>query len=343
MPRYDASKDEVLKDSIQSILERQFFLCQYNKRRFITDNNILFFEDYKEDTNTKVVETFCRNKFNYIDVIKIYKDLIGKISDEIKGFVLFFVDLDNDEYTIIEHLFKIATETIDDLQLYLLYYHFNLFQREIEPNIINLTVCEKLLKYDEIKIMIMQLTLISIKYRLFISDLCSSFPEIEIKPSIDKADPSLCRMFSHYSDFNPRTNPCILQENECIYRKRLTKYIENTRAGAEISRLEAAAAKKASKGLIPGAFYASSTLKRCAGLWLWDACVNPVTEDRISKTKAIEKLREHKFFNGHKNKSLDRELHRIFDVTRKCIEKGELLPIEDGKKKTVSKLCRDRK
>ena len=44
MPRYDASQDADLRKAVQHAREKQFFLGQYRKRKFISDKSAFFDE-----------------------------------------------------------------------------------------------------------------------------------------------------------------------------------------------------------------------------------------------------------------------------------------------------------
>ena len=246
-----------------------------------------------------------------------------------------FVEIDIYKDNLLEYSAQNVRQTIDDLQWYVAYHHFRLSQRDAEPYIANSALCKNLLESPEITTIIKNLTLISLRYGLLITDLCSCPPSIDIKPMIDEKDLALCRTFFHSSDFDPRTNPHVLPEEESLHRKRLMKFREATNTGSQIDRLEASAAKTALKNIVPGSFYSNSTQKRRAGLWIWDQCDSPLTEQKIAKTAAVKNLcaPDNVNFKGYDQSSLMRELFRVYEVTKKSIAAGEILPIEDGKKK----------
>lgn len=334
MPRYDASTDENLKKSFQLTLEKQFFLAQYRKRKFITDKNVLFDENDPEDVKEKVYTAFSCRKMNFNGILVLYDNVIGLVTSRIL-LPHIFVEIDIYKDNLLEYSAQNVRQAIDDLQWYVAYHHFKLFQRDAEPYIANSALCKSLLGSPEITTIIMNLTLISIRYGLLITDLCSCPPDIDIKPMIDEKDLALCRTFFHSSDFDPRTNPHVLPEEESLHRKRLMKFREATNTGSQIDRLEASAAKTALKNIVPGSFYSNSTLKRRAGLWIWDQCNSPLTEQKITKTAAVKTLCASDIVNdkGHDESSVTRELHRVYEVTKKSIVTGEILPIEDGKGK----------
>ena len=334
MPRYDASTDENLKKSFQLTLEKQFFLAQYRKRKFITDKNVLFDENDPEDVKEKVYTAFSCREMNFNGILVLYDNVIGLVTSRIL-LPHIFVEIDIYKDNLLEYSAQNVRQAIDDLQWYVAYHHFKLSQRDAEPYIANSALCKSLLGSPEITTIIMNLTLISIRYGLLITDLCSCPPDIDIKPMIDEKDLALCRTFFHSSDFDPRTNPHVLPEEESLHRKRLMKFREATNTGSQIDRLEASAAKTALKNIVPGSFYSNSTLKRRAGLWIWDQCNSPLTEQKITKTAAVKTLCASDIVNdkGHDESSVTRELHRVYEVTKKSIVTGEILPIEDGKGK----------
>lgn len=334
MPRYDASTDEDLKNSMQFILEKQFFLAQYRKRKFITDKNVLFDENDPEDVKENIGTAFSCRKMDFNGILVLYDNVINLVTS---GILLshIFVEIDIYKDNLLEYSAQNVRQTIDDLQWYVAYHHFRLSQRDAEPYIANSALCKNLLESPEITTIIMNLTLISVRYGLLITDLCSCPPGIDIKPMIDEKDLALCRTFFHSSDFDPYTNPHVLPEEESLHRKRLMKFREATNAGSQIDRLEASAAKTALKNIVPGSFYSNSTLKRRAGLWIWDQCNSPLTEQKNTKTAAVKTLCASDIVNykGHDESSVMRELHRVYEVTKKSIAAGEILPIEDGKRK----------
>jgi len=334
MPRYEASTDENLKNSFQLTLEKQFFLAQYRKRKFITDKNVLFDENDPEDVKENACTAFSCRKMNFNGILVLYGNAIDLVTRSIL-LPYIFVEIDIYKDNLPEYSAQKVRQTIDDLQWYVAYHRFRLSQRDAEPYIANSALCKSLLGSPEITTIIMNLTLISIRYGLLITDLCSCLPDIDIKPIVDEKDLALCRTFFHSSDFDPITNPHGLQEDESLYRKRLLKFREDTKAGRKIGRLEASAAKSALKNIVPGSFYSNSTQKRRAGLWIWDQCDSPLTEQKIAKTAAVKNLcaPDNVNFKGYDQSSLMRELFRVYEVTKKSIAAGEILPIEDGKKK----------
>ena len=60
-----------------------------------------------------------------------------------------------------------------------------------------------------------------------------------------------------------------------------------------------------------------------------------LTEQKNTKTAAVKNLcaPDNVNFKGYDQSSLMRELFRVYEVTKKSIAAGEILPIEDGKKK----------
>ena len=75
MPRYDASKDEDLKKAVKHIREKQFFLGQYRKRKFVTDKSSLFDETVSDEEKRR-----CNcSDMTYADVKNIYTSLISEI------------------------------------------------------------------------------------------------------------------------------------------------------------------------------------------------------------------------------------------------------------------------
>ena len=327
MPRYDASADDELKNSMQFILEKQFFLAQYRKRKFITDKNVLFNENDTDDTKNVVVDLFGCSNMNYGSVRSLYQCAMKKINEAISPCNSAEVDICTG--SIVE------TQIIDDLQWDVACNIFKFLQKNVDPYIANPNRCKCLLQSAEIALLVMKLTMISVRYGLLISDLCSYPPEIDITTSIDKKDPSQCRPFFHYSDFDPHTNSQVLSEGDSLYRKRLLKFQEATNAGNKIDRLEASAAKSALKNILSGSFYSNSTQKRLSGLWIWDQCDSPLTEQKKTKSEAISKLvpPDTGEYNEAYKDSLKRELSRVYEVTKKSIAAGEILPIEDGKRK----------
>ena len=327
MPRYDASTDEDLKNSMQFILEKQFFLAQYRKRKFITDNNVLFNENDADDIKNEIVNLFGCNNMNYGGVCYLYQRAMKKINEAISP--CNSAEVDTCMGGIVEK------QIIDDLQWDVACNIFKLLQKGVGPYIANPNRCKCLLQSAEITLLVMKLTMISVRYGLLISDLCSYPSEIDITTSIDEKDPSQCRPFFHYSDFDPLINSQVLPEDESLYRKRLLKFQKATNAGNQIDRLEASAAKSALKNILQGSFYSNSTQKRLSGLWIWDQCDSPLTEQKKTKSDAISTLvspdtGEH---NETYKDSLKRELYRVYEVTKKSIATGEIQPIEDGKRK----------
>lgn len=152
---------------------------------------------------------------------------------------------------------------------------------------------------------------------------------------IDEKDLALCRTFFHSSDFDPYTNPHVLPEEESLHRKRLMKFREATNAGSQIDRLEASAAKTALKNIVPGSFYSNSTLKRRAGLWIWDQCNSPLTEQKNTKTAAVKTLCASNIVNykGHDESSVMRDLHRVYEVTKKVLRLEKSCPLKMARRK----------
>ena len=331
MPRYDAAKDADLQKALQKTLEKQFFLNQYRKRKFITDKNVLFDESDSEDTKNLVVDVFDCSNMKYDGVCLLYQ----RVTESVKKIILqhLFFGVDPYKQDIFVYSFQVVKQAIDDLQYTIAYQYFKLFQRDFVPTADDSTQCEMLLESAEIASIMMKLTLISVRYGMFITDLCSWPYEIDIKPDFDEEDVSLCRAFPHYSDFNPTTNPHVLQEDESLHRKRFQEFLKSVKAGKKIGKLEASAAKKALPNIISGSFYSNSALKRCAGLWIWDTCDSLLIEQKVARSEAIRHLLNHPNLKRQDESSLIRELNRVYVVTKKCIEAGEIMSIEDGKGK----------
>lgn len=201
------------------------------------------------------------------------------------------------------------------------------------PSIAEPDLCKILLESTEMTALIMKLTLISVRYGMLITDLCSYPTGIEIKPSVDDKDHPLCRTFLHESDFDPRVNTYVLQEDDSLNRKRVFNFMEAKVGGGELDRLDAAAGKRALVNIVPGSFYSNSILKRRIGLLIWDNCDNPLTEQKMKRIEAIRHISGNPFLQDKDQDSLIRELNRVYIVTKKCIESGEIMPIEDGKDK----------
>ena len=83
MPRYDASTDEDLKNSMQFILEKQFFLAQYRKRKFITDKNVLFDENDPEDVKENIGTAFSCRKMDFNGILVLYDNVINLVTSGI--------------------------------------------------------------------------------------------------------------------------------------------------------------------------------------------------------------------------------------------------------------------
>lgn len=330
MPRYDAAKDVDLQKALQKTLEKQFFLNQYRKRKFIIDKNVLFDESDSEDTKNLVVDVFDCSNMKYDGACLLYQ----RVTESVKKIILQhpFFDVDHYKEDVFVYLSHGVKQAIDDLQWYIAYHHFELFQRDATPRIADPGLCKILLESTQITAMMMKLTLISTRYGMLITDLCSYPTDIEIKPSVDDKDHPLCRTFFHESDFDPRVNTHVLQEDDSLNRKRFFNFMEAAEAGV-LDRLDAAAGKRALVNIVPGSFYSNSILKRRAGLWLWDKCDNPLTEQKKTKIEAIRDLSKKSFFEDKDQDSLIRDLSRVYVVTKKCIEAGEIMPIEDGKGK----------
>lgn len=324
MPKYDSSNDADLKDSNQVALEKFFFLRQYRKRKFLIDSNVLFDEAALADAKEK----FPCTEMNYHDARSMYCNLCGNISTFFLPSVL--IEHDESKCDFIDFLPEKIIETINGLQWYLAVYENKLLQKDIYIQKHDKTLYKFILKNHEIKKTIEQLTYISLRYGLLITDLCSAFPDIDLEPHINQNDPSLEMVFFYYADFDLRKNPHILPEDDSLYRKRLLTALEDNDAGKKIGKLEASAFKKALSNIVPGSFYSNSILKRKAGLWLWDRCESPLTEKKIPKMEAIEELRKHKFFREIKNDSFTRDMHRIYNTTIACIESGEIKAIENA-------------
>ena len=73
MSRYDIAKDVDLQVGVQRALEKQFFLNQYRKRKFITDKNVLFDENDSDDTKKEVTDVFDCNEMQHDDVYLLYQ------------------------------------------------------------------------------------------------------------------------------------------------------------------------------------------------------------------------------------------------------------------------------
>ena len=194
MPRYDASTDEDLKNSMQFILEKQFFLAQYRKRKFITDKNVLFDENDPEDVKENIGTAFSCRKMDFNGILVLYDNVINLVTSSILLSHI-FVEIDIYKDNLLEYSAQNVRQTIDDLQWYVAYHHFRLSQRDAEPYIANSALCKNLLESPEITTIIKNLTLISLRYGLLITDLCSCPPSIDIKPMIDEKDLALCRTF----------------------------------------------------------------------------------------------------------------------------------------------------
>ena len=83
MPRYDASTDEDLKKTFQLTLEKQFFLAQYRKRKFITDKNVLFDENDPEDAKEKICNAFSCREMEFNGVLVLYDNAIDLVTSSI--------------------------------------------------------------------------------------------------------------------------------------------------------------------------------------------------------------------------------------------------------------------
>ena len=332
MPRYDASQDADLRKAVQHAREKQFFLGQYRKRKFISDKSALF-----DETVSNKEKRRCGLMDNTpLEIKSMYKDLICKVSESLFfRYCVTLVDTANLESLLIG--INEVVQTINGLQWHLAVYENRLAQRGISPAYLyNREYCQFLLKDKEIYDIVEKLTCTSLRYGLLITDLCSDFCLIDIKKDVDVDDPSLFPLFFYYLDFDQVRNPHILQENGSLQRSRLLKYYNNKISGKVIDRLGAAAAKKALANLIPGSFHSRSILSRRAGLWLWDNCENPANQQKMTKSEAIQTLLSAtSHFKDLDESSLIREFNRVYDITKKSIKAGEILPIEDGKQKNI--------
>ena len=326
MPRYEDSKDADLKKSLQHTREKQFFLGQYRKRKFVTDKSALF------DKTVSDEEKRCcgLTDMTHLEINNTYKSLVCKVNEAI-----FFrdcvtlVDITNPDS--FKHRTNEVAQTINGLQWHLVVYENKLAQSEISPPCLyNREYCQFLLKDKEIYDIVEKLTCVSFRYGLLITDLCSDFTVIDINQDVDVDDPSLFMLFYHYLDFDQARNLHVLREGGCLQRSRLIKYYNDIIFNKKIGRLEASAAKKALTDILPGSFYSNSVMKRRAGLWLWDKCENPLTKKNITKTEAIQILLSDYYANHSDVSSLIREIHRVYDVTRRSIMSGEILPIESN-------------
>lgn len=328
MPKYDSSNDADLKNSNQVALEKFFFLRQYRKRKFLIDNNVLFDETALDAARN----LFSCTEMNHRDARSMYR----RLCEDISTFLLPSVSIEYDESkcNVIDFLSEKIIETVNGLQWYLAVYENNILQKGINIQRYNKDIYRVLLESQEIKNMIEQLTYISLRYGLLITDLCSDFPDIVIKSRVDKNDPSLEMVFFYYADFDSRKNPHILPKDDSLNKKRLLTALEDNDAGKKIGKLEASAFKKAISNIVPGSLYSNSILKRKVGLWLWDRCESPLIEKKIPKMEALEELKKHKFFREIKNNSFTRDMHRIYNTTIACIESGEIKAIENASNKS---------
>lgn len=117
MPRYDESKDADLKKAVQQAREKQFFLGQYRKRKFISDKSALFDETVSNEE--KILSGLI--DMTPLEIKAMYKSLVCKASE-----ALFFrncVTLVN--ITSLESLLigtKEVVKTINGLQWHLAVY-----------------------------------------------------------------------------------------------------------------------------------------------------------------------------------------------------------------------------
>lgn len=329
MPRYDASKDEDLKKAVKHIREKQFFLGQYRKRKFVTDKSSLFDETVSDEEKRR-----CNcSDMTYADVKNIYTSLISEIDQFL--FLRDFIDLDAATTPLApNNRTNEILQIINGLQWHLAVYENKLAQSGISPPCqYNIEHCKFLLSFKEIHDIVEKLTRVSLRYGLLITDLCSDFFAMDIKDCVDADEQCLFTSFFHYLDFDHVRNTHVLQEGDYLQRNRLKKYYNNTICNEKIGRLEASSAKKALAGLLPGSFYSNSTLRRRAGLWLWDNYENPLIKQEIKKADAFhEAIQKMRSINSNLEDidefSLTRELNRVYAVTKRSIIAGEILPME---------------
>lgn len=321
MQRYDASKDINLSNTQKLAIDRQFFVGHYRKRKFISDENVLFDRNDDNETIKNVSGIFGCNKMNYFGICDMYHSLFRCVTKFIFSHGIKFCN---------QHEAKnqICIQLIDDLQWEIASNYFGLLQNDVKPTLDNGELCKLILSRERAaSAMAMGLTLVSVRYGLLITDLCSEFHCVDIAQCIDGCDGILYRPFLHYSDFDEHENHHVLYEDECLHRKRIIDFVKKSYAHIEISRLEASAVKKSLKSISSESFRSDSILIRRAGLWIWDQCDNPLNEKKMAKMIAISEIS--KKWSGRKyvGDGLKRVLHRAYAVTQESIVSGTIIPI----------------
>ena len=340
MPMYGPSVNQTLKDATENskekLVERSFFLTQYRKRGFISDINVLYDDDagpLDQDTEKTIVLLFNSTAMGHKDIKKLFDSTVSYIARALQGEMIFYlIQMDIGKDNIVHEIERKCTSIIENLQ-FLVAIEWGLFQKEAQEFTENKDLCKKLLADKNIKKMITPLTCISIRYGLYVTDLCrSSDFNIEIKDRVDEEDLEY-RLFPSRDDLYPDTNPHIYTaEKNPLQMKRFVKSIKNSREGKELKRLEAVAYKNSLKGISSEKFHSNSVLQRRAGLWLWDRCENPIKGLYMKKLEAFKELSEHEIFEGREKTSLYRSFHRAYNVTKKSIRKGKVMPMEDKKR-----------